>query len=82
MCVVRSSSGDTDIPIIMLGNECDNLKFIIDNGGGKNRRVLDLSKCTLTSLQKKALLGLHSFKGNDYVSSFFSQRKDDMVETD
>ena len=50
VCVVRSSSGDTDIPIILLGNERENLKIIIDNGSGKSRRLLDLSTCQLTNI--------------------------------
>lgn len=75
ICVVRSCSGDTDIPIILLANECENLRVIIDNGSGKSRRILDLSHCQLTDIQKQALLGLHAFSGNDYVSSFFRKGK-------
>jgi len=75
VCVVRSSSGDTDIPIILLANERENLKIIIDHGSGKGRRFLDLSQCQLTELQKRALLGIHAFSGNDYVSSFFRKGK-------
>lgn len=75
VCVVRSSSGDTDIPIILLGNECENLKVIIDNGSGKSRQVLDLSRSHLTDIQKQALIGTHAFSGNDYVSSFFRKGK-------
>lgn len=59
----------------MLGNECENLKVIIDNGSGKSRRLLDLSQCQLTEIQKQALLGIHAFSGNDYVSSFFRKGK-------
>lgn len=40
-CVVHSSSGDTDIPIILLANERKNLKIIKDHGSGKGRRLLD-----------------------------------------
>ena len=71
VCVVRTSSGDTDIPIILLANEHENLKIIIDQGISTNRQFLDLSRCQYTELQKQALLSLHAFSGNDYVSSFF-----------
>ena len=75
VCVVRSCSGDTDIPIIILGNECENLTLLTNSGGGKSRQVINLSECTLTRLQKDALLGLHAFTGNDYISSFFHKGK-------
>ena len=37
--------------------------------------MLDLSACDLSDRQKQALLGLHSFTGNDYVSSFLRKGK-------
>ena len=40
-CVVRSSSGDIDIPVILLANEMQNLLVYVDNGAGKNRKVMD-----------------------------------------
>ena len=73
--VVRSSSGDIDIPIILLANEIDNLKVFIDNGTGKARKILDLTSCDLSRAQKQALLGMHAFSGNDYISSFFRKGK-------
>ena len=42
---------------------------------GKRRKVLDLSACKLSEKLRKALLGLHSFSGNDYVSSFLRRGK-------
>ena len=76
VCVVRSSSGDIDIPVIHLANQMPNLPVYVDNGEGKNRKVLDLSSCSLSKDQKKALLGMHAFTshGNDYVSSFYGKR--------
>ena len=75
VCVVRSSSGDIDIPVILLANEMPNLLVYVDNGTGKNRKVMDLSSCSLSKDQKKALLGMHAFTGNDYVSSFLWKGK-------
>ena len=75
VCVVRSSSGDIDIPVILLANEMPNLLVYVDNGAGKNRKVIDLSSCSLSKDQKKALLGMHAFTGNDYVSSFLRKGK-------
>ena len=74
-CVVRSCSGDIDIPIILLGNELPNLHVLIDNSTGKNRKLYDLSACVLSTIQKQALVGLHAFTGNDYVSSFLRKGK-------
>jgi hypothetical protein len=75
-CVVRSSSGDIDIPIILPGIQpISNLEIYIDNGSGKTRKLLHLNSCSLTSLEKTALVGLHAFTGNDYVSSFLRKGK-------
>ncbi|XP_046854152.1 uncharacterized protein LOC124447292 [Xenia sp. Carnegie-2017] len=75
-CVVRSSSGDIDIPIILLGMEpISNVAIYIDNGSGKTRKLLHLNVCSLTNQQKKALVGLHAFTGNDYVASFLRKGK-------
>ena len=66
-CVVRSSSGDIDIPVILLANERPDLQVYIDSETGKNRHVLSLQSCQLSQAQKEALLGLHAFSGNDYI---------------
>ena len=52
-----------------------NVHVCIDNGTGKNRRVLALNKCDLTDQQRKALVGAHTFTGNDYIASFLCKRK-------
>ena len=75
VAVVRSNSGDIDIPIILLANEIDNLKVFIGNGTGEARKLLDLTPCDLSRVQKQALLGLHALSGNDYVSSFFEEER-------
>ena len=75
-CVVRSSSGDIDIPIILLGIQTiSHLEIYTDNGSRKTRKLLHLNSCSLTSLEKTALVGLHAFTGNDYVSSFLRKGK-------
>ena len=75
--VMRSSSGDIDFPIILLENEIDNLRvfIFINNGTGKARKLFDLTLCDLSQAQKQALLGLHAFSGNDYISSFCRKGK-------
>ena len=75
VCVVRSSSCDIDIPVILLANEMLCLLAYVYNGAGKNRKVMDLSSCSLSKYQKRALLGMHAFTGNDYVSSFLRKGK-------
>ena len=53
ICVVRSSSGDIDIPIISLGMDLENnVQIFIDNGSRENRKLLELNLCDLTDQQK------------------------------
>ena len=52
-CVVRSSSGDIDIPVILLANVRPNLTVYIDKGTGRNRQVLSLPSCQLSEAEKK-----------------------------
>ena len=47
----------------------------VDSGTEKHRKFINLSSSCLTDIQKKALLGLHAFTGNDFVSSFFRKGK-------
>ena len=75
ICILRSCSGDIDIPVILLASHVPNLQVFIDSGTGKNRKILDLAACDLSVTQRKALLGLHAFSGNDYISSFFKKGK-------
>ena len=68
ICAARSSSGDIDIPIIILDMDLENnVQIFIDNGSGKNRKLLELHLCNLTDQQNKSLVEMHAFTGNDYV---------------
>lgn len=49
--ILRSHSGDIDIPVILLSNEIPNLHIYIDNGTGKHRKILDLASCDLSRNQ-------------------------------
>ena len=74
--VVRSSSDDIDILVILLEIETrNNIDIFIDNGSGKSKKMLDLRACTLSNLQNRALLGLHAFKGNYYILCFLREGK-------
>ena len=75
VAIVPSSSGDVDIPIILLANVPNTLNVFVDNGTGKSRKLLNLSLSNLSHDTKQALLGLHAFSGNDYVSAFFRKGK-------
>ena len=55
--------------------ENNDVHIYIDNGNGKSRKMLDLIACKLSEKQRKALLGLHSFSGNDYVFNFLRKGK-------
>eukprot|EP00794_Sanderia_malayensis_P012447 gene12447-13734_t len=74
--ILRSPSGDVDIPIIVYGNQLDtDLRIFLDNGTGKSRKVLDMNSSQLSSVQKRGIIGFHALTGNDYVSSFFGKGK-------
>ena len=44
-------------------------------GTGKSRKVVDITSSTLPDVQKEALIGVHAFSGNDYISSFCRKGK-------
>ena len=82
VCIVRSSSSDIDIPVILLAKEMPYLFLYVGNGAGKNKKVLDLSPCSLSkdkNLKKLFLAYLHSLemimchhfyrKGNRYTEN-------------
>ena len=73
--MVRSPSGDIDVVALFVCNRF-RCNVYLDNDAGKDRKILDVnSNSTLSDKQKEALIGLHSFSGNDYVSSFFRKGK-------
>ena len=72
--IIRSTSGDIDIPIILLNAETNSNVFI-DSGRGNNRKLLCIHASTLTTDQKKAIIGLYAFTGTDQNSSFFRKSK-------
>ena len=53
----------------------NNVQIFIDNGSGKNRKLLELNLCDLTDQQKKSLVRMHAFTSNDYVTSFLRKGK-------
>ena len=61
--------------LILLANEQIDGRIFIDNGAGKSKKLLDISSCDLSNQQKQALLGVHAFTGNDYLSSFLRKGK-------
>ena len=66
--VMRSSSEDIDIPIILLAIGLDNLYAFIDNGTGKYRRLFHLNACELSGLAYKHFQGMttsHRFCGKE-----------------
>ena len=75
--VIRSPSGDTDILVLavsLLNNDKKNV--FIDNGSGVSRTLHWLGSLEISEQRCRALIGLHAFTGNDYVSSFFRKGKD------
>ena len=56
--------------------DADKNRIIIDNGTGKARTPIFLGSLDLSPSRCSALIGLHAFTGNDYVSCFFRKGKD------
>ena len=73
--MVRSSSGDIDVLALFVAHDFAGVKVLIDNGTGLNRKIVNVTSSTLDIEKKRALIGLHAFSGNDYVSSFFRKGK-------
>ena len=74
--IVRSPSGDIDIIVIMIGLLLEEqTRCFLDTGSGNNRKGLWLSDVDMSKDLKQALIGFHSFTGNDYTSSFFRKVK-------
>ena len=73
--IIRSTSGDIDIPVILLNAEINSNVFI-DSGRGKNRKLLCIHAIiTLTIDKKNPIVGLHAFTGTNQNSSFFRKSK-------
>ena len=73
--MIRSPSGDIDILALFVSHDFGGTKIFVDNGTGKQRRIVDISSSTPSPENKRALLGLHAFSGNDYTSSVFRKGK-------
>ena len=73
--LVRSSSGDIDVLALFVAHDFAGVQVLIDNGTGLNRKIVNVTSSTLDIEKKRALIGLHAFSGNDYVSSFFRKGK-------
>ena len=73
--VMRSPSGDTDIIVLCVALLTKD-KVVIDNSSGKARKSIWLGGLELSESKCAAVLGLHAFSGNDYISSFFKKGKE------
>jgi hypothetical protein len=73
--ILRSPSGDTYIMVIAVSLIEDLSRVFVDYGNGKNRKGLWLHKIDIPDNFKNALIGFNTFTGNDYISSFFQERK-------
>ena len=72
---VRSSSGDIDITVILVGAFGKSEKQIfIDNGTGKHRKTIRIDSSKLTQKEMRALVAFHAmWSGNDFISSFIRE---------
>ena len=80
--VIRSPSGDTDI-LVLSAALLYNFKehAVTDNGSGQSRKCIDLRSLQFSECKYSAMLGLHEFTGNDYLSSR-QERKREVLEID
>ena len=75
--ILASHSADTDIIVLMaahLKSQYGHRIFII-NGSGTNKIKFWLKDLSIDDSQSRAIIGMHAFSGNDYVSSFFRKGK-------
>ena len=72
---IRTPSGDTDILVIALGTITQRSRVKFDYGNGSNRKEIWLDQINLRADRRQALIGFHSFTGNDYVSALFRKGK-------
>ena len=69
--LIRSRSGDVDIPVILTGIfGSSTTPIIVDNGTGKHRKSIRIDSSVLSTSQCQGIVGFHSFFANDYISSF------------
>ena len=73
--MVRSPSADIDILTLFVSHNFGDITIYIGNGTGKNRKIINVTSSELSAREKIALIGLHAFSGNDYVSAFFRKGK-------
>ena len=74
--IVRNHSGDVDINVILIAKVIpESSRVILDIHNGKHKKAIKLSDVSLTNDEKAALIGFHSFTGNDYCSAFFGKGK-------
>ena len=73
--VIRSPSGDTDIMVVALALIDDLVKVYFDYCNGKCKKRMCLGAVGMKDEEKKALVGFHSFTGNDYIPAIFRKGK-------
>ena len=75
---MRSSSGNTDVLVILLSNDLPEWsKIILDNGHDKDRRKILLNEYVFPELQK-VFFKMHTFLGCDQISNFLRKGKKNM----
>ena len=73
--IIRNPSGDADIIILALSLIADQDKVYIDYDSDKRRKGIWFKDINLKEAERKALIGFHSFTGNDNVPAFFRKGK-------
>ena len=66
---------DDLVLLLALDRDRDINGIHVDSGTGNARKILDRTSTTLLPELRKALLGLHAFSGNDYISAISKKEK-------
>jgi hypothetical protein len=57
IAMIRSPSGDIDKITLFIGHDFLDTQILIDNGSGKNRKIIDVTSTGLSLCHRRALLG-------------------------
>ena len=56
------------------------MKISVDNGNGKQRKIIDMTSSTLEIEKRKVPFGIYAFSSNECVSTFFQKREESILE--
>ena len=75
--LIRSSSVDIDILVLFLlySDRPEDIRWLVDTGTGKNRKIIDMSTTGLAAIEYQSLAGIHAFQEIITFPAFFEKEK-------